>query len=92
MLRRDLPELVEAELCERAARLHEDRLGDPMGATPYLEKALALDPGNERAFARLKDILTAAERWGELEALYDQGFASHRRHRLVASRCWSRSR
>ena len=72
VLRNELPREVEAELCERAARLHEDRLGDPIGATPYLERVLVLDPGNERAFVRLKDIFTAAERWGELEALYDR--------------------
>jgi tetratricopeptide (TPR) repeat protein len=71
VLRRELPRDIETELCERAARLHEDKLGDPIGATPYLEKVLMLDAGNERAFKRLKDILTAAERWGELEALYD---------------------
>ncbi len=71
-MRAEIPSEIEVELCERAARLHEDRLGDPIGATPYLEKVLALDPGNERAFTRLKDILTAAERWGELEALYDR--------------------
>ncbi|HVY26926.1 MAG TPA: tetratricopeptide repeat protein [Polyangiaceae bacterium] len=63
---------LETELSERAARLHEDRLGDPIGATPYLERVLALSPSNEVAFQRLKDILTAAERWGELEALYDR--------------------
>ncbi|HEY3235290.1 MAG TPA: tetratricopeptide repeat protein, partial [Polyangiaceae bacterium] len=67
-----LPPDVEAELSERAARLHEEALGDPIGATPYLEKALELDPGNEVAFTRLKDILTAAERWSDLEALYDR--------------------
>ncbi len=59
-------------MAERAARLHEDRLGDPIGATPYLERVLTLSPGNEAAFQRLKDILTAAERWSELEALYDR--------------------
>jgi len=64
-------ELV-AELCGRAARLHEDRLGDPIGATPYLERVLALNPGDEAAFQRLKDILTAAERWRELESFYDK--------------------
>ncbi len=64
-------ELV-AELCGRAARLHEDRLGDPIGATPYLERVLALNPGDEAAFQRLKDILTAAERWSELESFYDK--------------------
>ncbi|MEI9949489.1 MAG: tetratricopeptide repeat protein [Pseudomonadota bacterium] len=70
--RGNLPEALEVELSERAARLHEDRLGDPIGATPYLERVLTLSPGNEAAFQRLKDILTAAERWSELEALYDR--------------------
>jgi len=70
--RSSLPEALEVELSERAARLHEDRLGDPIGATPYLERVLTLSPGNEAAFQRLKDILTAAERWSELEALYDR--------------------
>src|SRR6188768_1021280 len=70
--RSSLPEALEVELNERAARLHEDRLGDPIGATPYLERVLMLSPGNEAAFQRLKDILTAAERWGELESLYDR--------------------
>ncbi|HEV8549430.1 MAG TPA: tetratricopeptide repeat protein, partial [Polyangiaceae bacterium] len=72
VLRGSLPAAVEMELCERASRLHEERLGDPIGATPYLERVLALEPGNEAAFRRLKDILTAAERWPELEGLYDR--------------------
>jgi len=72
VLRGTLPEALEVELSERAARLHEDRLGDPIGATPYLERVLTLSPSNEAAFQRLKDILTAAERWSELEALYDR--------------------
>lgn len=72
VLRGELPPELEEELAERAARLHEDRLGDPIGATPYLERVLALSPSNEGAFQRLKDILTAAERWGELEAMYDR--------------------
>jgi len=72
VMRGSLPEALEVELAERAARLHEDRLGDPIGATPYLERVLMLSPGNEIAFQRLKDILTAAERWSELEALYDR--------------------
>jgi len=70
--RGSLPEALEVELNERAARLHEDRLGDPIGATPYLERVLTISPSNEAAFQRLKDILTAAERWSELEALYDR--------------------
>ncbi|HMA93172.1 MAG TPA: tetratricopeptide repeat protein [Polyangiaceae bacterium] len=67
-----LPRDLDLSLCERAARLHEERLGDPVGATPYLERMLVLEPDNERAFGRLKDILTAAERWGELEAMYER--------------------
>jgi tetratricopeptide (TPR) repeat protein len=75
-LRGSLPREVELELCDRAARLHEDKLGDPMGATPYLERVLTLDPGNEHGFDRLREILTAAERWSELEALYDRAAAA----------------
>lgn len=67
-----LPDDVEIELCERAAKLHDEQLGDPEGAMPYLDRVLAVDPTNQRAFSRLKMILTNAERWGELEALYDK--------------------
>jgi tetratricopeptide (TPR) repeat protein len=67
-----LPESVEIELCERAASLHDEQLGDPEGAMPYLERVLAVDPTNTRAFNRLKQILTSAERWGELEELYEK--------------------
>jgi tetratricopeptide (TPR) repeat protein len=72
VLRSELPVELELELSERASRLHEDRLGDPMGATPYLERILLRRPGTEAAFRRLKDILTAAERWSELESLYER--------------------
>lgn len=75
-LNAELPSEIELELCEQAARLHEDRLGDPVGASPYLERVLLRDPGNERAFTRLKQILTGAERWSELEALYDRAAAA----------------
>jgi tetratricopeptide (TPR) repeat protein len=75
-LRAELPPEVDLELCEQAARLHEERLGDPVGASPYLERVLLRDPGNERAFTRLKQILTGAERWAELEALYDRAAAA----------------
>jgi tetratricopeptide (TPR) repeat protein len=72
VLRGTHEEEIEVDLSERASRWHEDRLGDPIGATPYLERVLALRPTTESAFRRLKDILTAAERWGELESLYDR--------------------
>ena len=67
-----LPEAVEIELCERAASLHDEQLGDPEGAMPYLERVLAVEATNARAFNRLKQILTASERWSELEELYDR--------------------
>lgn len=61
---------LRIELCERAAKLHDEKLGDPQGATPFLEAMLAQDPANEWAFARLKQIFTAHEKWGDLEAAY----------------------
>jgi tetratricopeptide (TPR) repeat protein len=63
---------VELELCDRAATLHDEQLGDADGALPYLKRILAMDATNEKAFERLKQILTSAERWGELEELFDQ--------------------
>jgi tetratricopeptide (TPR) repeat protein len=72
VLRLNLPQETEAELCDRAARLYEETLGDPVGAAPYLERLLTRDPANQSAFARLKQILTGAERWGELEDLYNR--------------------
>ncbi len=73
---RRIPADVELVLGERAAALHDESLGDPEGAMPYLERVLAVDPTNQRAFARLKQILTSAERWGELEELYERASAS----------------
>ncbi len=63
---------VELELCDRAATLHDEQLGDPDGSLPYLKRMLKLEPGNDKAFERLKQIMTAAERWGELEDLFNQ--------------------
>jgi tetratricopeptide (TPR) repeat protein len=75
-LRAELPEDIELALCTQAAQLHEERLGDPMGASPYLERVLVRDPSNERAFTRLKQILTGAERWSDLESLYARAAAA----------------
>lgn len=72
VLRGELPDELRKSLCQRAATLHEVQLGDPVGATPYLEQVLELDPTDSEAFARLKNILTSNQRWGELRALYDQ--------------------
>lgn len=78
-----LPAHVEIDLAERAATLYDEMLGEIDHATPYLERILTRDPSNERAFLRLKQILTTRERWQELEALYDRVIsatedASHR--------------
>lgn len=71
-----LPQHVELDLAERAATLYDEMLGDIDRATPYLERILAKDPGNERAFVRLKQILTTRERWSELGALYERMIAA----------------
>jgi tetratricopeptide (TPR) repeat protein len=73
-----LPEDVEVELSQRAAALHDGELGDPEGAMPYLERVLAIDAVNAKAFARLKQILTATERWPDLERLYERASANAR--------------
>jgi tetratricopeptide (TPR) repeat protein len=73
---RPLPDAIEVELCERAASLHDEQLGDPEGAKPYLARVLAVDPTNARAFGRLKQILMGSEKWSELEELYDKRVAS----------------
>lgn len=67
-----LPAHVEMDLAERAATLYDENLGEIDRATPYLERILAHDAGNDRAFLRLKQILTTRERWRDLEALYER--------------------
>ncbi len=71
-----LPVHVEMDLAERAATLYDENLGDIDRATPYLERILARDPSNDRAFLRLKQILTTRERWTDLEALYERVIAA----------------
>ena len=72
----DLPAAVELDLAERAATLYDEKLGAIDRAQPYLERILAKDPANERAFARLKQILTTREKWGELESFYERALLS----------------
>ena len=67
-----LPAHVEMDLAERAATLYDENLGEIDRATPYLERILTQDPGNDRAFLRLKQILTTRERWRDLESLYER--------------------
>ncbi|MBI2392597.1 MAG: hypothetical protein HYV09_23635 [Deltaproteobacteria bacterium] len=63
---------VERELSERASILLEDKLSDPDAAIPYLVKILETDPADAHAFNRLKQILTARERWDDLQRMYDR--------------------
>jgi golgin subfamily B member 1 len=67
-----LPENVELDLSERAAVLFDETMGDVESARPYLERLLERQPGNERAFLRLKQVLTTSEQWGELASLYER--------------------
>ncbi len=72
---------VEADLAERAATMYDESLGDVERARPYLERVLRIDPTNDRAFARLKQILTSLERWDDLEALYERTVLAAEEHR-----------
>ena len=71
-----LPEKVELDLAERAATIYDEKLGEIDRAQPYLERILTTEPSNERAFARLKQILTTREKWPALEALYERTVAA----------------
>lgn len=83
-----LPEHVELDLAERVATLLDEKLDDADRAGPYLERMLARQPGNERAFQRLKQILTMREQWAELGHLYERAVAAavdpRRRAELLA--------
>src|SRR6185369_5311921 len=71
-----LPPHVELDLAERAATLYEEKLGDLDKAKPYLERILGREPANERAFARLKQILMTREQWADIERLYENAVAA----------------
>lgn len=71
-----LPVDVELDLAERAATLYDEGLGEPESARPYLERILRADPKNERAFARLRQVLSNGEKWAELEAAYEPVIAA----------------
>jgi tetratricopeptide (TPR) repeat protein len=83
-----LDAVVERELCERASILLEDKLSDPDAAIPYLVRILDADPADAHAFNRLKQILTARERWDDLQKMYDRAVDSaadpHRRVDLLS--------
>lgn len=83
-----LPEHVELDLAERVATLFDEKLDDADRAGPYLERMLARQPANERAFQRLKQILTMREQWAELGHLYERAVGAavdpRRRAELLA--------
>ena len=60
-------------LGQRAARFHEEWFGqDPAGLSAILGRVLELAPRSEWAFQQLTVVLTVAEKWDELLALYDK--------------------
>ncbi len=60
------------DLGQRAARFHEEWYGDdPSGLADLLKRVLVLNPKSEWAFQQLTVVLTVAERWDELIALYE---------------------
>ncbi len=58
------------DLAARAARIHEEILGNPGAAEPFHRRVLHEDPLSDHAFEALKQLYTDAERWGELQVLY----------------------
>ncbi|AUX25403.1 hypothetical protein SOCEGT47_059480 [Sorangium cellulosum] len=65
-----LPPAAQAEVLVRAAEFLADSFGDPGGARPYLERALAAQPSHKEAFARLERILLDADEPPRLADLY----------------------
>lgn len=63
-----VPNPLAAEFLRRAALFFSDVLGDELGATTYLEKALALFPQHAGAFEHLEALLTKS---GEHKRLAD---------------------
>ena len=60
-------------LGQRAARFHEEWFGqDPAGLSAILGRVLEVAPRSEWAFQQLTVVLTVAEKWDELLALYDK--------------------
>ncbi|AUX46360.1 hypothetical protein SOCE26_078660 [Sorangium cellulosum] len=65
-----LPPAAQAEVLVHAAEFLGDFFGDPGGARPYLERALAALPSHREAFLRLERILVEANEPPKLADLY----------------------
>ena len=64
-------------LGQRAGRFHEEWFGqDPAGLSAILGRVLELAPRSEWAFQQLTVVLTVAEKWDDLLALYDTQLAA----------------
>lgn len=60
-------------ISRRAVAFHEEWFGDvPEQMHALLSRVIARDPSAEWAFSRLTVVLTVAERWDDLLALYDR--------------------
>ncbi|WP_437903789.1 tetratricopeptide repeat protein [Sorangium sp. So ce327] len=75
-----LPQAAQAEVLVRAAEFLADSFGDPGGARPYLERALAVLPSHQEAFFRLERVLQEANEPAKLADLYALA-AGHRADR-----------
>ncbi|MBW2464064.1 MAG: hypothetical protein JRH11_20615, partial [Deltaproteobacteria bacterium] len=64
------------EIASRAARIHDELLGEPVAAEPFHRMVLAEDSLDERAFEALKQIYTDGEKWDDLQVLYRNRIAN----------------
>ncbi len=73
----NLPEDSHEQLVQRAIGFHEEWFGDnPQAMNAVLSRIIEIDPNATWAFERLTVVLTAAEEWDELLAMYDRTLAS----------------
>ncbi|MBL8681341.1 MAG: tetratricopeptide repeat protein [Myxococcales bacterium] len=62
----------KVELLAQDAQLAEEVLAQPLAAIEQYQKIRGLDPSNAAALSALERLLSAHERWSELDALYSQ--------------------
>lgn len=73
VLHQDLSADNALELGQRAAHFHEEWFGDdPGGLESLLSRVLELNPKSEWAFQQLTVVLTVAEKWDDVLALYER--------------------
>lgn len=62
----------QSALASKVAHLYDVVLGRPEDAEAFYRSVLTNDPLDDAAFGALKDLYTNAERWSELQILYDK--------------------